>query len=56
VIRALGASDERAHASLRFGLGRGNTIEEVDAVIEKVVDSVTRLRAMGAPAMWRAAQ
>jgi cysteine desulfurase len=56
VIRALGVSDERAHASLRFGLGRGNTIDQVEAVIEKVANSVARLRAMGAPAMWRAAQ
>ncbi len=47
VLRALGLSDEQTRASLRFGLGRFNTEEEVDFAIETVKDAVTRLRAMG---------
>lgn len=46
VLRALGISDDLAHASLRFGLGRFNTEEEVDFVIEAVELAVKRLRAM----------
>jgi cysteine desulfurase len=42
----MGLGDELAHASVRFGLGRGNTEEEVDYVCGRVVDEVTRLRAM----------
>lgn len=44
VLRAMGVSDEAAHSSLRFGLGRFNTAEEVDYVIQRVVDSVKKLR------------
>jgi len=44
VLRALGVDDELAHASLRFGLGRFNTAEEVERVIEEVVEVVGRLR------------
>ena len=36
VIRALGIDDELAHSSIRFGLGRFNTEEEVDFVTERV--------------------
>ncbi len=46
VIRALGVSDELAHSSIRFGLGRFNTAEEVDYVTERVVKEVRRLREM----------
>jgi len=46
VLRALGVGDELAHSSIRFGLGRFNTQEEVDAVVELVVREVTRLREM----------
>jgi cysteine desulfurase len=45
VLRAMGLGDELAHASVRFGLGRGNTEEEVDYVSERMVEEVTRLRA-----------
>jgi cysteine desulfurase len=48
VLRAMGLGDELAHASVRFGLGRGNTEEEVDYVAERMVEEVTRLRAMRA--------
>jgi cysteine desulfurase len=46
VLRALGVGDELAHSSIRFGLGRWNTEEEVDFVVEKVAERVTRLREM----------
>ena len=36
VIRALGINDELAHSSIRFGLGRFNTLEEVDYVTDRV--------------------
>ena len=38
------ASDELAHSSIRFGLGRFTTEEEVDYVADLVVEKVTRLR------------
>jgi cysteine desulfurase len=46
VLKAMGVSQDLAYSSLRFGLGRGNTEEEVDYVVERVVEQVTRLRAM----------
>ena len=49
VLSALGISDDLAQASLRFGLGRCNTEEEVNYVIDKVVRVVGRLRQL-APA------
>ena len=47
VLRAMGIGDELAHTSIRFGLGRGNTEEEVDYVCERILEEVTRLRALG---------
>ena len=44
VLRALGVGDELAHSSIRFGLGRFNTEEEVDYVADLMVEKVTRLR------------
>ncbi len=46
VLRALGVGDDRAHASIRFGLGRGTTEEEIDFVVEALADRVTKLRAI----------
>jgi cysteine desulfurase len=46
VLKALGVGDELAHSSIRFGLGRFNTQEEVDFVIVDVVKAVTHLRDM----------
>ena len=46
VLRALGVGDELAHSSIRFGLGRFNTEEEVDFVIDHVVQAVNHLRSM----------
>ena len=46
VLRALGIGEEMAHSSLRFGLGRFNTEEEVDYVVSTIVEKVERLRAL----------
>jgi cysteine desulfurase len=46
VLRAIGVPDTLAHASIRFGLGRGTTAEEIDTVIDAVVEKVERLRAL----------
>src|ERR1700704_287548 len=46
VLRAMGIGEELAHSSIRFGIGRFNTDEEVDYVGKLVVDSVNRLREM----------
>ncbi len=46
VIRALGVDEELAHSSIRFGLGRFNTEDEVDFVAERVTKEVRRLREM----------
>ena len=46
VLLALGLSDEQARASIRFGLGRWNTEDEVDYLVEKVSRLVVRLREM----------
>jgi cysteine desulfurase len=44
VLRALGVAEEMAHTSIRFGLGRFTTEEEVDYVIKIVADKVKKLR------------
>lgn len=46
VLRAVGQSDELAHGSLRFGLGRFTTAEQVDYAAGEVVRAVERLRAL----------
>jgi cysteine desulfurase len=46
VLKALGAGDDLAHSSIRFGLGRWTTKEEVDYVIAKLTNVVQRLREM----------
>jgi cysteine desulfurase len=46
VLKALGLDDELAHSSLRFGLSRFTTDEEIDYAIEHVKEAVTKLREM----------
>jgi cysteine desulfurase len=45
VLRALGIGEDLARSSVRFGLGRFNTAEEIDFVARRVIESVKRLRA-----------
>ena len=54
VLRALGVQEEMAHTSIRFGLGRFTTEEEVDIAIQKVVTAVKRLREMSP--LWEMVQ
>jgi cysteine desulfurase len=54
VLKSLGVGDELAHSSIRYGLGRFNTVEEVDYVIEHTVETVNRLREMSP--LWELAQ
>ncbi|HTS12389.1 MAG TPA: IscS subfamily cysteine desulfurase [Candidatus Limnocylindrales bacterium] len=44
VLKALGVGEDLAHTSIRFGIGRFNTQEEVDYVADRVVETVKRLR------------
>jgi cysteine desulfurase len=44
VLKALGVGEDLAHTSIRFGIGRFNTEEEVDYVAARVIDVVRRLR------------
>jgi cysteine desulfurase len=46
VLKAMGLADALVHASIRFGLGRWTTEEEVDYAVHTVVNRVTRLREM----------
>lgn len=46
VLRAVGADEDLAHSSIRFGIGRFTTEEEVDYTVNKCVSSVTQLREM----------
>lgn len=54
VLRALGVNEEMAHTSIRFGLGRFTTVEEVDHVVKIVVDGVNKLREMSP--LWEMVQ
>jgi cysteine desulfurase len=54
VLRALGVDVEMAHTSIRLGLGRFTTQEEVDFAVEHLVEAVTRLREMSP--LWEMAQ
>ncbi len=46
VLHAMGIGDDLAHSSIRFGLGRFNTLEEVDYVADLVISKVNGLREM----------
>jgi cysteine desulfurase len=54
VLRALGVAEEMAHTSIRFGLGRFTTEEEVDYVVDLVATKVKKLREMSP--LWELAQ
>lgn len=54
VLRALGSSDESAHSSIRFGIGRFTTTSEVDYVLKAVSDRVTFLRELSP--LWEMVQ
>jgi cysteine desulfurase len=46
VLRAIGADEDLAHSSIRFGMGRFTTQEEVDYTAKRTIDAVNRLREM----------
>ncbi|OCT62859.1 cysteine desulfurase, mitochondrial [Xenopus laevis] len=54
VLRAIGADEDLAHSSIRFGIGRFTTEEEVDYTVNKCVEEVKRLREMSP--LWEMVQ
>ncbi|XP_048752347.2 cysteine desulfurase-like [Ostrea edulis] len=54
VLRAVGADEDLAHSSIRFGIGRFTTEAEVDYTAEKCIEHVSRLREMSP--LWEMAQ
>lgn len=54
VLRAIGADEDLAHSSIRFGIGRFTTEDEVDYTAEKCIQQVSRLREMSP--LWEMVQ
>lgn len=54
VLRALGVDVEMAHTSLRIGIGRFTTEEEIDTAVEQIIHEVERLREMSP--LWEMVQ
>lgn len=54
VLRAIGTDEDLAHSSIRFGMGRFTTIEEIDYTVNKCVKHVQRLREMSP--LWEMVQ
>jgi cysteine desulfurase len=54
VLRALGNNDEDAHSSIRFGIGRFTTKDEIDYVLKAVTERVSFLRELSP--LWELVQ
>ncbi|CEF68006.1 Cysteine desulfurase, mitochondrial [Strongyloides ratti] len=54
VLRAIGAEEDLAHSSIRFGIGRFTTIEEIDYTVDKCIKHTQRLREMSP--LWEMVQ
>ncbi|XP_014664532.1 PREDICTED: cysteine desulfurase, mitochondrial-like [Priapulus caudatus] len=54
VLRAIGADEDLAHSSIRFGIGRFTTEEEVDYTVDKCIDAVQKLRELSP--LWEMVQ
>ncbi|XP_060553443.1 cysteine desulfurase, mitochondrial-like [Ruditapes philippinarum] len=54
VLRAIGADEDLAHSSIRFGIGRFTTQAEIDYTADKCIEHVTRLREMSP--LWEMVQ
>ena len=54
VLKALGVQEELAHTSLRIGIGRFTTEDEIKIAVEKIVNEVKRLRSLSP--LWEMAQ
>lgn len=54
VLRALGRDDELAHSSIRFSIGRFNTVEEIDYAVAKIRGAVEKLRELSP--LWEMVQ
>lgn len=54
MLRAIGSDDEMAHSSIRFGIGRFTTQDEIDLAVDLLVKHVGRLREMSP--LWEMVQ